>query len=208
MDSGNLVSKLEKLKNSEISELVNIRVKEFEELGTKSNKELFKELCFCLLTANFNAQRSIVIQRNIGEGFIEFSEEELAKSLAKYGHRFPNARAKYIVEARKHIPFLKEIISKSDSEARELLVKNVKGLGYKESSHFLRNIGLKNIAIVDFHIIDLLKREGLFECKKPLCKSKYLEAEEVLKSLANRVNLNLSELDLYLWFIETGEVLK
>lgn len=208
MESGNLIETLNWLKNSEISELVEIRIKEFEELGKKSNKELFKELCFCILTANFNAEKSMIIQRKIDEGFIDFSEKELSEALSKYGHRFPNARAKYILYARKYIPLLRELLDRHEFEIREWLVKHVKGLGYKESSHFLRNIGFKNVAIVDFHIIDLLKRERLFKCEKILCKSKYFEAEKVLKNLSEKIDLNLAELDLYLWFIETGTILK
>src|SRR3989344_905792 len=87
-------------------------------------------------------------------------------------------------------------------------VENVKGFGMKESSHFLRNIGVKDIAIIDFHIVDLLVAEGLIQRPKSLSREKYLEIEDVLIGLANKVNLSLAELDLYLWYIETGKVLK
>ena len=96
-------------------------------------------------------------------------------------------------------------------ERREKLVKDIKGLGMKEASHFLRNIGFKDVAIVDFHIIDLLNREKLvnFDRKKGgLSKQKYLEIEKVLEDLGKKVGLDLAELDLYLWYMETGKVLK
>lgn len=81
----------------------------------------------------------------------------------------------------------------------------------KEASHFLRNIGYKNLAIIDFHIIDLLVKENLIKFdrkKKSLTKNKYLEFEKILKNLAEKCQVNLAELDLYLWYLETGKVLK
>ncbi len=207
-----LIHEIEKLKHSEIKKIIDSRIKEFEELGRKGNNEIFKELCFCLLTANFNAFGGIKIQNEIDNGFFDLSENELAKKLAELGHRFPNARAKFIVEARKYKNNLKEILGnfKFEIDARNWLAKNVKGLGMKESSHFLRNIGYKNVAIIDFHILDLLEKFGLIE--KPKSKSltpkKYLEIEYLLKQIADKANLSLGELDLYLWYKETGKVLK
>ena len=144
--------------------------------------------------------------------FATMPEEELAKQLAVLGHRFPNMRAKFIVEARKHKNNIRKTIESfsSDSERRKWFAENVKGLGFKESSHFLRNIGFKNVAIIDFHIVDLLSRSGLIEKpkNKSLTSKKYLEIENVLKVLAEKTNMSLGELDLYLWYEETGKILK
>ena len=99
-------------------------------------------------------KEDIKIQNKINNGFLRLSEKKLAKKLSELGHRFPNARAKFICEARKYKDNLKETLFSFGGEIpmREWLVKNLKGLGYKESSHFLRNIGYKNISIIDFHI--------------------------------------------------------
>ena len=208
-----LLEEIRKLQKSEIKDIVKNRMKEFEELGKKDIDEIFKELCFCLLTANFSANGGIKIQNAIADGFFSLSEEELAKKLSELGHRFPNARAKFIFEARKHKNNIKNILSEfKDNELlmREWLVNNIKGLGFKESSHFLRNIGCKNLAIIDFHIIDLLVKNNLID--KPKSKSltpkKYLEIENMLKQIADKANLSLGELDLYLWYEETGKILK
>jgi N-glycosylase/DNA lyase len=205
-----LVEVINKLKNSKVKEIVDIRIKEFKELGNKSNIEIFKELCFCILTANFNAEKSIKIQKEIGNEFLTLPESVLAKKLKVLGHRYYNTRAKYIVEARKYMNSLKEIINSFNNEdnLRELLVKNIKGLGYKEASHFLRNIGYTNFSILDFHIINILVKYGLIKKPKTLTKKKYLEIEEILKEVAKKLNINLAELDLYLWYMETGKILK
>lgn len=206
----NLIDEIERLKKSEVGNIIENRMSDFSELGKKGNDEIFKELCFCLLTANFSAHGGIKIQNEIGSGFFTLSESELAKRLAELGHRFPNMRAKFIFEARKYHNTIKEILSQFEYEtdARVWLVKNVKGLGMKEASHFLRNIGYKNVAIIDFHILDLLERYSLIEKPKTLSPKKYEEIENLLKQIAKTTNTNLGELDLYLWYKETEKILK
>jgi N-glycosylase/DNA lyase len=184
---------------------------DFREMGKKSSDDIFKELCFCILTANYTAEGGIRIQREIGDGFLSLPEKELAKRLKQLGHRFPNTRARYIAEARQHRGALDELLSasgKTEREKREWVAENVKGLGYKEASHFLRNIGFENLAIIDFHIIDILAAHGIIEPPKTLSKKKYLETEGVLQKLAARLGMSLGELDLYLWCAETGKILK
>lgn len=201
---------IENLKKSEVKKLIDARIKEFEENGRKPGSEIFKELCFCILTANFDAGKCIKIQNDIGEGFLTLSESQLAERLKESGHRHPNVRSRYIVEAREYKNSLKDVIKfcNNDTELREYLVKNIKGIGYKEASHFLRNIGYKNLAIIDFHIINILTDYGLIEEPKSLTKRKYMEIEGLLKEIAGESGINLAELDLYLWFAETKKILK
>jgi len=162
----NLIDKIESLKKSEIGSLVNKRINEFKNINRNSNEELFQEMCFCILTANYNAEKSIRIQNEIQNCFSTDTTDELSKKLKHYGHRFPNARAKYISESLKCKEKLKDIVQCQDKQVlRNWIVNNVKGLGYKEASHFLRNIGFDDYAIIDFHIIDILHDNNLI--KKP-----------------------------------------
>jgi N-glycosylase/DNA lyase len=204
-----LIKQIESLKDGEIGNLIQKRIDEFKELNKKPNDELFKELCFCILTANFNAEKSIKIQNEIGECFLDNSEEELAKKLKNLGHRYPNTRAKYISDSRRCKESLKEVIQFNDkNKLREWIVNNVKGLGYKEASHFLRNIGFDDFAIIDFHIVDILVKHDLIKRPKTLTKTKYLEIENLLRTIGKKTDLTLAELDLYLWYMETGKILK
>ena len=204
-----LLDSIESLKNSDIGKTISLRIEEFKKLGKKTDDELFKELCFCILTANFNAEKSIKIQDEIGECFLDDSEDELKLKLKKLGHRYPNMRANYIIQSRKCKDSLKRVTSSSDNKAiRDWIVKNVKGLGWKECSHFLRNIGFDDYAIIDFHIIDILVKNNLIKRPKTLTKNKYLEIENILKDISKKLNLSLAELDLYLWYLETGKILK
>ena len=97
---------------------------------------------------------------------------------------------------------------KDEKKIREWLTENVLGLGFKESSHYLRNIGFINIAIIDFHIIDILVKNNLIIQPKTLTKQKYIEIENILSIIARKSRLNLGELDFYLWYMETKKILK
>lgn len=202
-----LVERIEELKKSSVRITIEERVREFESVSGR--KRIFSELCFCILTANYSASGGMKIQEAIGDGFLTLDESELEKRLRELGHRFPKARASYIVAAREKLDALLEALKHlNGEELRSWIVKNIKGIGYKEASHFLRNIGRLDYAIIDFHIIDLLVREGLIERPKTLTKKRYLEIESVLRDLGKRTGLRLGELDLYLWYLETGKILK
>ena len=205
-----LIRSIEELKRSPIRRIVEKRISEFRELGRGESKEIFKELCFCILCANYSAERAIKIQKRMDDDFIILSCEELAEKLREAGHRFPNSRARYIVSARKYHDSIKEIIESFDDpyRLRRWLVKNILGIGLKEASHFLRNIGFTDFAIIDFHILNLLDKYGVAEKPKTLTESRYLRIEEKLREISRYVGLNMAELDLYLWFMETGKILK
>ena len=143
----------------------------------------------------------------MGNGLFNSSKDRLSKKLKSLGYRFHN-RAIYLIEACKNKELLENINSKKGHELRDWLATNIKGIGYKEASHFLRNIGYKDFAIIDFHIIDLLAKNKLIKKPKTMTKKIYLETEKVLADIAKKTNLSLAELDLYLWYMETGKVLK
>lgn len=189
-----LIRAINQLKKSPIKKTIDSRIQEF-----KQCKNHLSELCFCILTANYTAEGGIRIQQQIGNGFKQLTETQLSKKLKKLKYRFPNKRANYIINARKHSKI---------AQNREWLVKNIKGLGYKEASHYLRNTGQLDYAIIDFHIIDLLAKHKIITPPKTLTPKKYLEIEQKLKQIAKKTGLSLGELDLYLWHMETGKVLK
>ncbi len=205
-----LIKFAEGLLKGDLKKTVDSRIQEFKEMGSRPGSDIFKELCFCILTANYSAEGGIRIQNEIGDGFLTLPEKELSNRLKELGHRFPNARARYIVEARRHKDSIKQKVESSDDERemREWLVENVAGLGFKEASHFMRNVGFDNLAIIDFHIIDILVKYNIIKRPKTLTRNKYLEIEAVLKDIAKKLDISLAELDLYLWCAETGKILK
>lgn len=180
------------------------RLSEFSK--KKNEEELFLELCYCLLVPLSKAERVYeFLSKN--KRAIYLSEKKLAKIL-KGVCRFHNLKAKYIVEARKKKNLLREIPRKPET-AREFLVRNFKGIGYKEASHFLRNIGYKGLAILDKHIISSLYELGVIKNdRRPRSKEEYLEIEKKMKNFSKKIGINIEELDLLLWSMKTGEILK
>ena len=88
-------------------------------------------------------------------------------------------------------------------------MENVKGLGYKEASHFLRNVGYKDIAILDRHILRVLhENEIIQETPKQLTRRRYFMIENLMQNIAEDLDISLAELDLFLWHTKTGKVLK
>jgi N-glycosylase/DNA lyase len=210
----NLAKEIKALKNKSIKETVNRRLKEFESFKSKDTKEWFSELCFCILTANSKAATALAIQKELGsKGFCTLCQKEIRDSIRNNKHRFHNNKSKYIVEARHCIDIknkIRQLIKESgEAGAREWLVDNVKGLGYKEASHFLRNVGFKNLAILDRHILNLMIEDRILKEKpKSLNKKNYLEIEQKFKHLSQELKMHPAELDLYMWYMKTGEVLK
>ncbi len=204
-----LIDEVERLRPV-IGNQVKRRIDEFLSFKNRGYKEWFSELCFCILTANSSAEMGIKIQKELKfDGFARLSEDELAGKLKELGHRFYNARARYIVEARRYIN-IKEIVGsfKDPWRAREWLGNNVKGIGYKEASHFLRNTGFLDFAILDRHILRVMERAKIIRIPKSVSKRTYLEIEKKFIKLAETLEMRPGELDLYLWYLSTGKILK
>ncbi|MFA5303251.1 MAG: N-glycosylase/DNA lyase [Candidatus Nanoarchaeia archaeon] len=208
-----LKQKVLALKNSKVKELVNKRLKEFSEKNEKSNDEWYSELCFCILTANSRAKTAINIQNELGyKGFFEKNQQELEKIISKNKHRFSSMKSRYLISARKHKEIkskIKKLIPLGQEAVRNDLAISILGIGLKEASHFLRNIGFFELAILDRHILALLKEnEYITEVPKTLTKKEYYRIEKIFQNIASELGMSSAELDLYMWYMRTGEVLK
>lgn len=142
---------------------------------------------------------------------------ELAKALTGV-HRYPNARSRYIVESRAFLHTdcsmrLRHRLARFTDplERRDWLVKEkgIKGLGYKEASHFLRNIGFRGYAILDKHVLNCLFELKIIDGPKPPNnRNRYLSIESGLKRFSEQAGIDFDEMDLVLWSMKTGEILK
>jgi len=211
------VAQLRKIYLLKKKEIVS-RLREFERYWTdKSDEEIFTELSFCILTPQSRAKfcwDAITALRDkdlLLKGNVDRIREKL------HSVRFHNKKARYLVDARRLFIkdgriLIKPLIGKFADvhERREWLVKNIKGLGYKEASHFLRNLGFgKYIAILDRHILRNLKHLGVIEkIPQSMGRNKYLEIEKKMAEFAKGIGIPLSHLDLLLWYKETGEIFK
>lgn len=182
----------------------------------KDKEEIFYELCFCLLTPQSNAKRcaSAVEELKSLDLFNAPVSPEKVRDVLKTKTRFHNNKTRYVCDLKKLFDVLCEefdLSSKSEDpvEVRNWLVDNVNGLGLKEASHFLRNVGFRGLAILDRHILRNLTKLGVIdEVSKGLTRKEYLLIEEKFKTYCMGFNISMDEIDLYFWYSETGEVFK
>jgi len=211
---------IEKIKTAHSERRAEIlkRLSEFEAVWqTGTDERLWEEMVFCFFTGGCSARMGLRSVEAVRPILLNGNQDELAAAL-RGKHRYPNARASYIVASRdflqEHCDLrLREKLQsfENDLERRNWLVeeKRIKGLGYKEASHYLRNIGLKGYAILDKHILrSLAELEIIDDAKPPNTRLKYLAVEEKLKNLAKITQIDFDELDLVLWSLKTGEILK
>lgn len=192
------------------------RLKDFRDNYKKTGRNIFSELCFCILTPQAEAVECDKAIKELKKAGLLFNGGPKAISPYLKAARFLNKKAEFIVNARALFKnngcfSIKDRIDEKDIfKTREWLVKNVKGIGYKEASHFLRNIGFgKNLAILDVHILKNLKRYGIIK-KIPgsLAKNEYIKIEDKLRKFCKKIKIPMDELDLLLWSMETGFVFK
>jgi len=193
------------------------RLREFGALCDACDEEIFSELCFCILTPQTKAVNCDKVIKDLRRNALLFSgcKDEISERLKGFV-RFHNNKAAYIVEARnlfrkdKRIDIKSRLSYDDIAGTREWLVKNIKGLGYKEASHFLRNVGLgKGIAIIDRHILKNLKKHGAIkELPRSISRKTYLEIEGKMRKFSRKAGIPIEELDLLFWSAQTGFIFK
>lgn len=186
------------------------RLREFEKAGKSNADDIFAELCFCILTPQSSARQCDEAIRELKKNRLLFNALAGAiRPVLKGRARFHKKKADYLVNARRS--FKLNVLSEGNiPDVRKKIVENIKGIGYKEASHFLRNIGMgKDIAILDRHILKNLKMCGVID-KIPshISAKSYLAIEDNARSFAGSMGLGLEELDLLFWSRETGEIFK
>jgi len=199
---------------------IRARLDQFRELWRSgSDEQIWEELVYCIFTAGASARMGYRAVEAVRPFLLTGKRRQMTAALKRAGaHRFPVERPGYIVVTRKYLrehcdmalrqklKSFEDPIERRDWLARE---KRIKGLGYKESSHFLRNIGLLGHAILDKHVMNCLHDLQVVDSPKPpATRARYLETEMRLRSFASDIKIDFDELDLVLWSLKTGEVLK
>ncbi|WP_314347301.1 N-glycosylase/DNA lyase [Fusobacterium massiliense] len=208
------IEKIYKEKKSDFKK----RLQEFRDTWNKgTNKDIHLELSFCILTPQSKALNAWQAITNLKENNLIFtgSAEEMVEYLNIV--RFKNNKSKFLVALREQMTKNGEIVTKdffssipTTFEKREWIVKNIKGMSYKEAGHFLRNVGFgSEVAILDRHILrNLVKLEVIDEIPKTLSPKIYLEIEKKMKEYCKFVKIPMDEMDLLLWYKEAGVIFK
>lgn len=197
---------------------IEARLRDFREVGSLPDAGLFEELCFCILAVQSNAHSADdAVRALVGSGLLWPGRPRQLAAFLRHRTRFHNHKAAYIVRARERFfpdsgPCLAASLGglREPRTAREWLVQEVDGLGWKESSHFLRNIGRGDgLAILDRHILRNLVRHGVIRAlPTSLTGRRYLAIEDRMHRFSDRVGIPMAALDLLFWSRETGEIFK
>jgi N-glycosylase/DNA lyase len=176
-------------------------------------QEYFCELAYCLLTPQSSALHAEAAVAALRAAQCFDQPRRAAAVLRQKAHyiRFHNTKAKHLARAWRQFPSVTEHLAAAESghDLREWLVKNVKGLGWKEASHFLRNIGFSGMAILDRHVLRNLKHHGvLATIPATLTSKRYLAIESRFSRFAAAIGISMDELDLLFWSRGTGRILK
>lgn len=213
-NSNELVSFWKKYAKAKIEE----RVEHFANVfKNNSDKAVFAELAFCLFTPQSKAVScwkavNVLYDKNI---LFNGNSEDIAKNINNV--RFQNNKAKFLVQAREKFSLNGKLNIKNKLKSfddikvlRKWIIDNIKGIGYKEAGHFLRNIGLGlNLAILDRHILKNLKYYGaISEIPETLTVRKYLETEEKMVDFCNKIKIPMAHIDLLFWAMQTGGIFK
>jgi len=199
---------------------IRARLDQFKKIWREgSDTQFWEELVFCIFTAGASARMGLRAVEAVRPFLLNGEREDMTLALKNAGaHRFPVERPGYIVVTRNYLradcnlALSKKLQAFGDPlERRDWLAqeREIKGLRYKESSHFLRNIGLSGYAILDKHVMSCLKDLQIVEtAKPPATRARYLATEQTLKAFARDIRIDFDELDLVLWSMKTGEILK
>lgn len=197
---------------------IRARLAEFQAVWQAgADERLWEELVYCIFTAGASARMGLRSVEAVRALLARGDQAALEAALVGV-HRYPRARSGYVVvtrdflrddcrmRLRERLDSFRDPVERRDWLARE---RGIKGLGYKEASHYLRNIGYRGYAILDKHIMRSLAELGVTASPlPPATRARYLAAEEAMRSFAGEVAIDFDELDLVLWSMKTGEILK
>lgn len=190
----------------EKKELIEQQLEKFKSLASQS---YFDELLFCLLTPGSNAQRCWKAVQEL-KALKHWNTRSITPLLAKRT-RFHNMKTQRVLKARKDWKKIQSLLVMEDRKTlRNTLAQEVNGLGLKEASHFLRNIGKSDnqIAILDRHILKHLHLNDQIDSPEIRSPKHYLDIEQKFIAFSRSLNIPIDHLDLLFWSEENGEVFK
>lgn len=163
----------------------------------KANMEVFYDLCFCICApqTTFTANRQVNDTLRASGFFSVDIDKARLEEIARPA-RFFRQKAENLSRAKTQFPDIIKVVRSqhlSEYDKRDWIVGNVRGMGMKAASHFLRNMGCQDLAIIDTHILKFLEHDA------PSSIEGYLELEEIFREAAHSSDLTIAELDMWVW---------
>ena len=187
------------------------RVTEKLQWASFSEEDLWRELVACILGSAVSFVCALkALQQLTERGLLVIPppsdlENSLCAALMDAGYRFPRIRAKQITVtasrifgAQRSLSSLLRSASSSD-EARRLLISCCLGIGPKQASMFLRNIGFSDHAVLDRHLLRYMWLRGICLQGSPGSLVQYERLEGELRRKAEELELTVHQLDWAAW---------
>ncbi|NQW30014.1 MAG: DNA lyase [Ignavibacteria bacterium] len=177
-------------------------------------EQWFYELCYCILTPQSRAVHADAVVQQLTQLDFQHAPQDVLALLRNPDHyiRFHNVKHARLHAVQAQWTFLSALIEnglQSPLQIRKDLVEAVNGFGFKEASHFLRNIGVGGLTILDRHILKCLAECGVIDAEDRCGSTKqYLEIEKKMMGYADQLGISVDDLDLVFWSSKTGEVRK
>ena len=184
-----------------------------------SEDDLWRELVYCILGSRVRFEvvhaaiermdELCLLSESPRNAHFDRYEEDTVTALSK-GYPFYRVRARQIRRAAEHVYTSRRSISdllKRASDARSvrrILTAEVAGLGPKQASLFLRNIGFaKRIAVLDVHILTYLRWIGLIDSplKSVPTMGKYEALEDAFLQHSYSFGIPPDQFDLGVWVV-------
>ena len=185
----------------------------------QSEDDLWRELVYCILGSRVKFEVvHAAVERMDGLCLLSHSrrnarfdeyEEDTVAALSG-GYPFYRVRANHIRRAAKRLYRSQGSISQlldgagNVRSARRLLAAEVAGLGPKQASLFLRNIGYaKHIAVLDIHVLTYLSWIGLADTslKTVSTLDKYEALEDAFVKRSYTFGISPDQFDLAVWVV-------
>ncbi|ESY51391.1 hypothetical protein X745_23285 [Mesorhizobium sp. LNJC374B00] len=173
-----------------------------------------RTLITCILSSTWTYEKAIdaadifLAEFREGDRSSSLPDEETIESLLRsrrIRHRFPKSKARQLKASLSTIDRMQEsavgFFDKFASErlARDFVSTNFSGLGYKQSSMFLRDIGVaRELAVIDIHIIWFLENVESMTVSN-LSKKNYLLLEDYLRAFSEKIGISINALDRLIW---------
>jgi len=161
-----------------------------------------------LITVNDCLRNGLEFEGRIIESLTHPITLTVGISSLSFKYRYPRLRANHIRRTAESIyeenGSIKNILdsTRDPSEMRIRIMQSSVGIGPKQSSLFLRNIGFTDkLAILDTHVLRYMFLMGMINVatKAVSTIARYQEIEGHLKSYTNKLGANLAYFDTAIW---------
>lgn len=187
--------------------------------------ELRKELVGCVIGSQIRNETAVNITENLEQAGLLDDKQWHCKNNGKFEsriyevligeksgvahrsrHRFPKARAKQLAQARDELSkaSITERLSINNTPKlmRKVFADHIPGLGPKQASMFLRNVGISyDLAILDTHVLRFMDMQGILPLNKVRIGTiaGYERAEQHIVDYADNLGYPAGYLDWAIW---------